>query len=112
LEVRGDKNYKDTKIYEMNKEYSAAVVRVLEEGIENGELRNNIPVKVVRDLIFGGIDYMTQAYVAGHGRLHIDELADQLTAAICDGIVAKPQADDAFNSVLTRLEHIAARLEP
>src|SRR5262249_51292325 len=110
VDVRDDENYKSTRIYALNKKYSAALLKVIDEGVASGELRPGLPGKMIRDLIWGSIDYMTRAYVAGRGHFSVDELADWLTDCIFSGIAAQPAREEPLSSVLRRLEAVAERL--
>ena len=53
-EVRHSGDYYESKIYEFNREYTQVFVETCREGIRNAELRADVPVGLLRDLILGG----------------------------------------------------------
>nr|HET7858863.1 TetR/AcrR family transcriptional regulator [Caldimonas sp.] len=51
-----------------------------------GGLRRDVPVKLVRQFLIGALNWPVDWYDAGRG--NFDEFAAQMTAMVCDGIVA------------------------
>lgn len=117
LEVRAHDDYPRTALYRLNQRYTALLMTVLAEGIESGELRADVPTRVVRDLVYGGIEHLTWRYVGGEGRLDLDRQADDVLRVIWDGMAATPvptaQRTDqsSLKRQLLRLERVADRLE-
>jgi len=63
-------------------------VQVLDEGQQSGEIRRDVPLPLLRDMVYGAIEHHTWNYVCGRGVLDIDRIAAQMTAMLCDGIAA------------------------
>ncbi|HEU0221710.1 MAG TPA: TetR/AcrR family transcriptional regulator [Paracoccaceae bacterium] len=59
MDLRADPNYRRMRIYELNRQIAAWVTEVVEDGMKTGELRDDIPVKLARDMIFGCIEHQT-----------------------------------------------------
>lgn len=121
LEVRAHDDYPRTALYRLNQRYTELLTQVLAEGMAAGELRADLPARVVRDLVYGGIEHLTWRYVSGHGRLDLERRTDDVLRVIWDGIAA-PQAAQAAPGIgaldpstwrrqLLRLERVADRLE-
>lgn len=70
---------------ELNQKYTAFLRQALEEGVRNGELREDTPVRLVRDMIFGGIEHHAARYLAGTGTLDVETAADQMLALVLQG---------------------------
>lgn len=87
-EVRSEADYHSTRLHALNRQYTQLLVNVLEEGVRSREFRS-IPVKLLRDLIYGGIEHHSWNYLQGRGELDIGAIARQLTGVICNGI-ARP----------------------
>jgi AcrR family transcriptional regulator len=111
VEVRGDRNYRASKIHEMNRRYSAAVLEVIEDGVLTGELRADAQAPLVRDLIFAAIEYLVRPYVEGRGTLSPDELADRILDHAYRGVAAPAREANPAEGVIDRLEAAVARLE-
>lgn len=114
LDLRSDPNYRNMRIYEQNREIVARVMRVIKDGMDSGDIRAEIPLTLVRDMVFGGIEHQTWAYLRGEGDFSVEASAEGLTDVLLRGIgtpgVAPPEPD-ALNRVAARLEAIADRLE-
>lgn len=114
LDLRSDPNYRNMRIYEQNREIVARVMRVIKDGMDSGDIRAEIPLTLVRDMVFGGIEHQTWAYLRGEGDFSVEASAESLTDVLLRGIgtpgVAPPEPD-ALNRVAARLEAIADRLE-
>ncbi len=57
LECRSDLNFYQTKAYELIRRYAGMLIRILKEGVEEGAFRSGINLMLVRDLIFGLVDF-------------------------------------------------------
>jgi AcrR family transcriptional regulator len=112
MELRADPNYRHMRIYELNRKIAAQVMDVVNDGIERGDLRDDIPSKLIRDMIFGAIEHQTWAYLRGEGDFSVEDSAAGITEIIFRGIGKHPGAvDDRMNTILARLEEIAHTLK-
>jgi len=89
-EIRPDGELYHSAIEELNRRYTRAALRAIEEGIETGELRTDIDATMVRNMIYGAIEHVVWRFVFRGGRLDVDTIADDLTNAVLRGIVAAP----------------------
>jgi len=98
-EVRAQPDYPASSLYALNRRYSSLLLRVIEQGVARGEFRADLPPRLVRDLIYGGIEHHTWRYLSygqtaarrRAGRApDIARLADQLTALVFEGL--RPRA--------------------
>lgn len=105
-ELRADAGYRKTSIYQLNRQYTQRTLGIVKEGIASGELRADVPLTMVRDMIYGGIEHHCWAYLRGEGRFSPEQAADEIVAVVYRGIAA-PEDTGA----LSRLENVAARLE-
>lgn len=109
-EVRTEQDYHGSQLHALNRRYTQLLVDVLREGVAAGEFRGDVPLPLLRDLIYGGIEHHTWNFICGRGGLDIDRVADQITAIVCDGI-ALQRADPDLLSQTRRLSKIADRME-
>lgn len=110
-EVRHSGDYYESRIYAFNREYTQVLIEICREGMRTGELRADLPLGLLRDLIFGGIDHLISGFLFNQRDLDIDSAADQIVNLIFNGIATPPVAEAPTAEVLGRLEAIAARME-
>jgi AcrR family transcriptional regulator len=87
-EVRAEPNYLDSELHRMNRRYTQLLVDVLQNGIHCGEFRRNIPLPLVRDMVYGCVEHHLWGFLYGQSSLDPERLADQITDLVCDGIHA------------------------
>lgn len=107
--LRSGDDYRNTTVFELNRQYTRRTMDILKDGITAGELRADLPVKVVRDLVYGCVEHHTWAYLRGEGTLSAEQSADAITDIVFEGI-ARPKTSRAPDLV-QRLEAVASRLE-
>ncbi|MEA3151308.1 MAG: TetR/AcrR family transcriptional regulator, fatty acid metabolism regulator protein [Gammaproteobacteria bacterium] len=91
-EVRAEPNYLDSELHHMNRRYTQLLVDVLQNGIRHGEFRRELPLPLVRDMVYGCVEHHLWGFLYGQSRLDPDRLADQITELLCSGILARTAA--------------------
>jgi AcrR family transcriptional regulator len=113
-ELRVLPEYRKTPVYELNRVYTQRTTAIIEEGVAAGELRPDVPLQIVRDMIYGGVEHHTWAYLRGIGDFSPDEAADGIVDIIYRGL-ATPEVTsdvrDTSGQVIHRLEKVTKRLE-
>jgi len=89
IEVRNNQDYYNSKTYELVKEYSNVVLDIIEEGIESGEIRKDVPPKMMRQSILGSIEHICLTKIVFEREILPDELADGLCELIFDGLKSR-----------------------
>jgi len=95
-EVRSEEDYPGSSLHAQNRRYTQLLVDVLKEGVANGELRDDVSLPLLRDMIYGGIEHHTWAFLmsaaktngGGRGSLDPERVADQIVSAVFDGVAA------------------------
>lgn len=105
-EFRVEKDYHGSALQKLNKRYTDLLVEVLEQGMTSGEIRDDLPVSLLRDMIYGGIEHHAWPYLCGHGQLDIELIAEQITDLLWQGMT-RPN----LQTETRRLSELAARLE-
>lgn len=124
-EVRSEDDYRGTALHAMNRRYTQLLMDVIAEGQAAQVFRTDLPLPLLRDLVYGGIEHCTWNYIVetaatrgggaepavrkGRGILDIDALADQITAVVCDGIERPGYATQ--RAAAEQLRRIAAQLD-
>lgn len=89
LEVRNYREYFNSDAYQMVKRYTNFLASIIEEGIAEQSIRDDIPVEIIRQVILGGIEHVCLPGVLFNRDIDPDEAADQLCDLILEGIVAR-----------------------
>ena len=114
MEVRPRPDYKETALYEINREYTGEIRKLFREAIASGEFKSGVPERLLRDMVFGTIEHSTWRFLRGEGDFDLEELAEEITMVVYQGMAAHPPRDertDAISTVVARLEAVADRLD-
>lgn len=109
-ELRPSPQYRRSSVYKLNQRYTEHTLAIVKEGIACGELEANVPLPIVRDMIFGCAEHHTWAYLRGEGRFSPDAAADAITNLIYQGLARRTGPATAAVDV-ERLEQAVQRLE-
>jgi AcrR family transcriptional regulator len=111
-ELRSGADYRETTVFQLNREYTQRTIGILKEGMRSGELRSDVPVELARDLIYGCIEHHTWAYLRGEGTFSAAASADAITNVVYAGLSheKKSTGADALATSVRRLERVAKRL--
>lgn len=86
LEVRNYPGYFESESYDQVKRYSKIIMKILEEGIRSGELRNDIPIVAMRQVILGGIEHLSLPKIIYGQSYSPEELTRDLCSIVFEGI--------------------------
>jgi AcrR family transcriptional regulator len=111
MELRADPGYRSMRVYQQNREVVARVMSVVEDGLANGLVRDDIPLRLMRDMIFGAIEHQTWAYLRREGDFSVDESAEGITEVILAGIAAPHSSNDHLSNAVELLEKVTASLK-
>jgi AcrR family transcriptional regulator len=89
-ELRPDPEFRATEIYQLNRRFTGVVVQVLRDAVARGDLRDDVDVELLRDMIFGAIEHQAWAYLRGEGDFSTDDTAEGITRVIFGGMAAQP----------------------
>jgi TetR/AcrR family fatty acid metabolism transcriptional regulator len=90
-EVRTAADYQGSPVQQLNRRYTSILVRIIESGIATGEVRADVEMRLIRDVIFGAIEHRTWAAVNGRP-LDIDATAKGLVELLRYGLMARPES--------------------
>lgn len=89
LELRPSPDYRGSRAHELNRRFTDIVQQVVTEGIEAGDFRLDVNPRMVRDLVFGAIEYRTWGFLRGESAFPVDATTDEITDLIVRGIAAR-----------------------
>lgn len=110
-EIKQDPEYRSSTIFQLNRAYTRRTIEIIEDAIRSGEFISSIPVRLVRDVIYGAIEHHVWRYVRGEGPLDIDETADNITNLIHYGLSAKRQEDPPVDEIIASIDRRLAHIE-
>ncbi|HUP91548.1 MAG TPA: TetR/AcrR family transcriptional regulator [Solimonas sp.] len=87
-EVRAGSDYRGSAVHAMNRRYTRLLMDTVQAGVASGEFRGDVPVVLLRDLVYGGIEHYAWHYLSRGKALDIDKTAQQIVGVLCDGIVS------------------------
>jgi AcrR family transcriptional regulator len=87
IEVRNYPDYYKSETYERVKEYSDIVLKIIEEGIQNKEIRDDISPKLMRYGILGSIEQVCLTGITFGRKIDPDGLTEQLCEFFFKGII-------------------------
>ena len=86
LEVRNYPGYYESETYNQVRRYSRIILKLLEEGVKSHELRDDISVTSMRQILLGGVEHMCLPKIIYCRAFSPDELTKDVCAVIFDGI--------------------------
>lgn len=99
LDVRNYPGYFDSDAYELVKQYSRLIDEIVEEGIRNGEIREDVSLACVKDVIVGSIEHACLRSVVFKREFDEESLARNLTETVIGGLagpgaMSRPAEDE------------------
>ena len=73
-------------ITECKRRYTAPLMDCLAQGQKQGEIRTDVPLRLMRELIYGSMEHVLWDSITNQKRPAIDKTAEQLTALIWSAI--------------------------
>ena len=89
LEVRNYPEYFKSETYHLVKIYSDVVLEIIEEGIASGEIRKDLPSKLIRQGILGTIEQVCMTGIVFEREISPDDLTENICELVFGGIAVK-----------------------
>lgn len=86
LEVRNHQGYFESSSYQKVRRYGLMVREIIEEGVRDDEIRNDIPVWSIRQVLFGAIEHQCLPGVIQGKAFCAEDLTDDVCNIIFSGI--------------------------
>lgn len=109
-ELRPGPDYRSTRVFELNRAYVHRTMDILREGVTRGDIRADVSLPLARDMIYGGVEHHTWAFLRGEGAFSATEAADGIMTVLRGGLEARA-AKEPIDAAIRRLELVAARIE-
>jgi AcrR family transcriptional regulator len=89
IEARNHNDYYRSETYELVKTYSNIVLEIIEEGVRAKEIRDDVPVKLIRQIIIGSIEQVCLTGITFDREIDPDILTEEICEIIFRGIMPK-----------------------
>lgn len=114
--LRTGRDYSHTAVHELNRRYTRRTLDIVREGIDAGELRDDVSLGLVRDMIYGCVEHRTWAYLRGEGEFEPEATADAIVELVlsglrrrsAEGVPHSPGLADRIEKAVEQLESLAA----
>jgi TetR/AcrR family fatty acid metabolism transcriptional regulator len=93
VEVRSFPDYYSSEPYMLVKKYSNTLKSIIEEGVSNGEIRDDVSPSIIRQIILGALENICLSAVAFDRVMSPDELSEYLCELLFSGIKKNLDAD-------------------
>jgi len=112
MELRPHPDYRASRVYQLNKQFTENVISVFREAIEQGELSDAYDLTFIRDIVFGCIEHQTWYYLRNQTDFSVDKLADKIASFAYKGLSKDtPSSQNSLTQTIARLEAAVDRLE-
>lgn len=107
--------YRKTEGYQLNRTYVEVFDTVIREGINRGEIRDDIPLSVLRDIFYGGLEYGARTMRIHPSTTDMDQTISFFMDVLKGGIFRLDRpgrtAQGDMETMMDRLENATAKLE-
>lgn len=86
LEVRNNPGFFESDAYRLVKQYARLIKDILEQGVRNREIRDDLPIACLRDVILGSIEHVCLRSVVFNRDFDEELLASNLAKAMIGGL--------------------------
>jgi TetR/AcrR family fatty acid metabolism transcriptional regulator len=112
LDCRSHKDFYCSDGYELVREYAGVMLRILEDGVKDGSFRDDIDLRLVRDVIFGTLDFEDLSFLVTGETADASSDLEDIMALVLPMIRKRPtgnyQPADKANRMLLAAEKIFA----
>jgi TetR/AcrR family fatty acid metabolism transcriptional regulator len=89
-EVRVAADYPGSPLQELNRRYTGVLEKVLRQGLAEGAVSPGFDARLVRDMLYGGMEHVAWRSVNGRATLDVTGTARKILALLLDGLAATP----------------------
>lgn len=85
-EIRSLDDYVGSEIQSLNRRYTSIFIRMMASGIEQGIISETVDLRLIRDLLFGGMEHLAWRSFASGTLFSVDEAGSQITRILLFGL--------------------------
>ena len=88
-QVRSAENYRTTEIYALNRRYTSILIKVAADGIEEGAIAPDTDPRLLRDMLFGGVEHFAWRYIAHSDEVDLEDGARKIADVLLEGFCGR-----------------------
>jgi len=85
-EVRNFEDYFGSEAHDLNRRYTSVLMRILDAGVAEGRIAPHIDGRLVRDMLFGGIEHLAWRHIVLGQPIDVDRVARQIGDMLLGGL--------------------------
>jgi AcrR family transcriptional regulator len=85
-EVRVAADYAGSPLQELNRRYTRVLLKVLRQGVAEGAMQPDVDHRLVRDMLYGGMEHVAWRSVSGGPALDVPATARGIVAMVLSGV--------------------------
>jgi len=89
LEVRSFPGYFGGHCYGQVKRYSNILLQILDEGMNTGEIRDDVSIRSLRQIVIGGIEHLCLPEIIFDRDFSVDQFTEDLCCILSQGIAGR-----------------------
>ena len=88
-EVRTASDYRGSAIQQLNRRYTSVLLKIVDQGIADGEIQSDLDPRLIRDMLFGAIEHSSWRHVRGIRPLDVPRIARSMTDILLNGLAIR-----------------------
>ena len=104
-------DYGDSNLFDMNKASSRIFDQIIQAGLQNNEIRNDVPLSTLRDLFFGSLDYGSRTMILKNKHDTVSQFSRDLLTLLLRKPSTTYEPQQILTQTLQRLEDVSVKLE-
>jgi AcrR family transcriptional regulator len=88
-QVRVAADYPGSLLQDLNRRYTRVLLKVLRQGMAEGAMRSDADPRLVRDMLYGGMEHVAWRSVSGGATLDVALLARQILTIVLKGVMTE-----------------------
>jgi TetR/AcrR family transcriptional regulator, fatty acid metabolism regulator protein len=88
-EVRTASDYRGSAIQQLNRRYTSILLKIVDQGIADGEIQTDVDPRLIRDMLFGAIEHSSWRHVRGIRPLDVPRIARAMTDILLNGLAVR-----------------------
>jgi TetR/AcrR family fatty acid metabolism transcriptional regulator len=110
FECRSNRNFYKHESYQLIRRYAGIMLSILNEGVERGVFREDLNMRLVRDIILGGLDWETLMHLSLRDQARIAPSIREIMDLVCNMIEIRHAPTENDLDKPTRITTAAERL--
>lgn len=100
LEARSHQSYFESEAHQKIRQYKSMIRQIIQEGVDEGDIRSDVPVWVINQTITGAIEHLCLPWLISGGDISEDQVTEDLCRILFGGIVTEQSKKNDISRVM------------